>query len=120
MEKIKEFLLMAGIVIFAVLLYLFMPGFMNFITEHSKGTKGLVFLGLISLVLIIVFFLFGYRKTDLLKIALLIIFIAAMVWLYFNYRDVDMFISSRYGQGVATIVFFAIILLILVLSIILI
>ena len=105
MEKFKEYLLMGGIVLFAVLLYLFMPELMSYIAAHSKGTNGIVFLGLIS-------FLFGYRKTDLLKIALLIVFIAAMVWLYFNYRDVDNLISSRYGQGTATIVFLAIILLI--------
>ena len=112
MEKFKEYLLMGGIVLFAVLLYLFMPELMSYIAAHSKGTNGIVFLGLISAALTIVYFLFGYRKTDLLKIALLIVFIAAMVWLYFNYRDVDNLISSRYGQGTATIVFLAIILLI--------
>ena len=116
MEKIVEFLLMAAIVIFAVLLYLFMPDLMSYIIEHSIGIEGLVFLGLICLALIIVFYLFGYRKVELLKIALLIVFIAAMVWLYFNYRDLDNLISSRYGQGVTTVVCLAIILLILVLS----
>ena len=116
MEKIKEYLLMGAIIIFAVLLYFLMPELMNFVVSHSKGIEGLVFLGLISLVLTIVYYLFGYRQKDLLKIALLIVFIAAMVWLYFNYRDIDIFVSSRYGQVVATIVFLAIILLIWILS----
>lgn len=116
MEKIKEYLLIGGIVFFSVLLYLFMPKLISFIAGHSKGTKGFVFLGLISLALIIVYFLFGYRNTGLLKIALLIVFIAAMVWLYFNYRNIDSLISSHYGQGAATIVFLVIILLIWVIS----
>ena len=68
MEKIKEYLLIGGIVIFAVLLYLFMPELMSYIAGHSNGTEGLIFLGLISLALIIVYYLFGYRKIDLLKI----------------------------------------------------
>ena len=44
--------------------------------------------------MIVVYYLFGYRKIDLLKAALLIVFIAAMVWLYFDYRDLDILISS--------------------------
>ena len=112
MEKLKEYLLMGGIVVFAVLLFLLAPELMNFIAMHSKGTDGLVFLGLISLALTFVFFLFGYRKFDLLKSALIIVFLAAMVWLYFNYRDLDVLISSSHGQAAATIVFLVIILLI--------
>ena len=50
------------------------------------------------------------------KVALLIVFITAMVWLYFNYRNIDSLISSRYGQGAATIVFIVIILLVWVIS----
>ena len=116
MEKFKEYLLIGAIVIFAVLLYLFMPDLMNYIAVHSKGRDGIVFLSLISLVLTFVYYLFGYRKMDLLKIALLIVFIAAMVWLYFNYREVDILITSRYGQVAATIVFLVIILVIWLLS----
>ena len=112
MEKIKEYLLIGGIVIFAILLYLLMPEIMRFVAAHSKGIEGVIFYGLISLVLIIVFYAFGYRKMDLFKIALLILFIVAMSWLYFNYRGIDIFISSRYGQVVATIVFLVIIFLI--------
>ena len=116
MKKIKEILLMVGIVVFAVLLYFFAPEWLGFFVENSKGIKGVVLLGVISLVLVFIFFLFGYRKFDLLKIALLIVFIAAMVWLYFNYRDVDSLIVSRFGQGVATIVVLAIIVLIWVIT----
>ena len=116
MEKIKEYLLICGIVIFAVVLYLLMPELMTFMARHSKGTKGLLFLGVISLVLTVVYYLFGYRKMELLKIARLIVFIAAMIWLYFNYRDIDVMISSRYGQISATVVFLAIILLVWLIS----
>ncbi len=116
MEKIKEYLLIGGIVVFAVLLYVALPGVMAFVTSHSKGTKGAVFLGAVSAVMIFLYFLFGYRKTELLKVALLILFIAAMVWLYFNYRSIDVLISSKYGQGAATVVFLVIIVLVLILS----
>jgi len=116
MNKLEEYLLIGAIVVFAVLLYLLMPQMMTFIASHSKGSKGLLFLGSIVLVLIVVYYLFGYRKMELLKVALLIVFIAVMVWLYFNYRDLDILISSRYGQGAATIIFLAIILLVWLIS----
>ena len=116
MNKLEEYLLIGAIVVFAVLLYLFMPELLSFVAVHSKGPKGLLFLGPIVLVLIVVYYLFGYKKIDLLKVALLIVFIAAMVWLYFNYRDLDILISSRYGQGIATIVFLVILLLIWLIS----
>lgn len=112
MNKLEEYLLMGAIVIFAVLLYLFMPELITFVASHSKGINGLYFLGLISLILIIVFYLFDYRKFDLFKVALLIVFICAMIWLYFNYMDIDVLISSHYGQVAATAVFLVIILLI--------
>ncbi|MBR5995975.1 MAG: hypothetical protein IK026_05310 [Eubacteriaceae bacterium] len=116
MEKIKEYLLTGSIIIFAVALYMFMPGLLRFIDVGSRGIKGLVFLGAVGLILTGVYYLFGYRGWELLKIFLLILFIAAMIWLYFNYRDVDNLISSRYGQGVATFVFLVIIFLVWLLS----
>ena len=119
MKKLEEYLLMGAIVVVAVVLYLLMPEMIAFVVSHSKGTRGIFFLSLISLGLLIVFFMFGYRGFDLFKIALLILFIAAMVWLYFNYREIDVLISSRYGQLAATAVFLLIILLIWLLSAIL-
>ena len=104
MEKFKEYLVIGGIVIFTLVLYLIMPNLMSFVADNSKGTRGIIFLSLVSLVLVIIYYFFGYRKMELVKVALLILFIAAMIWLYFNYRTIDIMISSRYGQGVATIV----------------
>ena len=115
MEKLKEKLLMIGIVVFAVVLYFAMPFLYNFVITHSKGTQGIIFFGIVSLVLSVVFFLFGYRGKEMIYIVALIIFIAAMFWLYINYRDLDVYISSRYGQLVATVVFLLIILAIYVL-----
>lgn len=111
-----ENFLIGGIIISAVLLYLLMPKLLVFIAAHSKGKKGLVFLGALSAVTIPVYFLFGYRNMELLKIALLILFTAAMIWLYFNYRSIDVLVSSQYGQVIATIVFLLIIVLIGVFS----
>ena len=37
MNKLEEYLLMGAIVIFAVLLYLFMPELITFVASHSKG-----------------------------------------------------------------------------------
>ena len=79
--------------------------------KKRSRLSGSSFFRFIVLVLIVVYYLFGYRKIDLLKAALLIVFIAAMVWLYFDYRDLDILISSRYGQGIATVVFLVILLL---------
>ena len=112
MEKLKEYFLIGGIIIFAVALYVFMPEILGFFIRNCKGSKGLLFLAAVCIVLITIYFLFGYRKSDLLKIALLILFIAAMIWIYFNYRDLDQLISGRYGQGIATLVFLAIIFLV--------
>ena len=112
MEKLKEYILIGGIIIFAVALYVFMPDILGFFFRNCKGTRGVVFLGMISLILVFVYFLFGYRGSDLFKIALLILGLAAMIWLYFNYRDLDQFISGKYGQGIATLVFLAIVLLV--------
>ena len=116
MKKIKEYLLTGGIVLFAVALYVFMPDLLRIVAAGSSGIKGLVFLGAVSLVLTAVYYHFGYRRWELLKVFLLILFIASMIWLYFNYRDVDILISSRYGQGVATLVFLVIIFLVWLLS----
>ena len=112
METIQEYLLIGGIIFFSVLLYFMKPKLIVFITSSSKGKKGLMFHGGFSLVFIAVFYLFGYRGTELLYVSFLIVFIVFMIWLWFNYRDMDVLISSRYGQLAATLVFFGIILLI--------
>ena len=112
MEKLKECLWIGGIVFFAVALYVFMPEILGFLVRGCRGVRGLVFLGTVSAVLVFVYFLFGYRGGSLVKAALLILFIAAMMWLYVNYRDLDVLISGKYGQGAATLVFLAIILLV--------
>ena len=112
MEKLKEYLWIGGIVFLAVALYVFMPVIIGFFARNCRGVRGLIFLGIISAVLVFVFYLLGYRGGSLIKVALLILFIAAMMWLYCNYRDLDIFISGKYGQGAATLVFLAIIFLI--------
>ena len=116
MKKMEEILLMIGIVVFAVLLYFAMPYLIKVVVAHSKGTEGIIFFSIVSLVLTIVFFLFGYRGKELVYVIALIFFIALMCWLYFNYHDLDIFISSRYGQLIATAVFLMIILIIFVLG----
>lgn len=115
MEKLKETLIIGGIIVFAVALYFFMPALFTFFSKNCRGIRGVILLGAISLVVFVIFCLFGYKGSSLIKIALLILFIAAMIWLYFNYRDVDVFISGRYGQGIATLVFLGIVLVIFLL-----
>ncbi len=84
--------------------------------KKRSRLSGSSFFRFIVLVLIVVYYLFGYRKIDLLKVSLLIVFIAAKVWLYFNYRDLAILISSRYGQGIATVVFLVILFLVWLIS----
>ena len=112
MEKFKEFVLIAGIIIGAVLLYVLMPDIFNFVAKYSKGSTGLIFFGAVSVIIALIYFLFGYRGKSLLYVISLVLFIALMIWLYFNYRSIDAAISSRYGQGVATVIFLVIIAII--------
>ena len=112
MEKIKENILIGLIIIGAVALYFVMPYLLTFIVNNIHGTRGLILRTGAVLVFLLAFFLMGYRGKTLLYILLLLLFVARGIWLYFNYRDIDTYISGRYGQLAATAVFVAIILLI--------
>ncbi|MBE6123301.1 MAG: hypothetical protein E7190_11420 [Erysipelotrichaceae bacterium] len=50
-----------------------------------------LFLLAVSAMLDAVYSAFGYRGESLLYMTALIIFIALMVWLYFNYRSIDIY-----------------------------
>ncbi|MBR0229947.1 MAG: hypothetical protein IJL94_01015 [Erysipelotrichaceae bacterium] len=110
MEKIKNALLYAGIFIFAIVLYLAMPTLYKIVVTNSQGTSGLIFLLTVSVILTAVFYLMGQRGKGLLYVFVLIIGIALMIWLYFNYRSIDTYISNKYGQMAATGIFLAIVL----------
>ena len=113
MEKVKEWLWTAGIIMFAVVLYFIWPAVISaFADGKSQGTAGIAILAAVCLAVIGIFYYFGCRGRELLTVALLVLFIAAMIWLYFNYRDLDIMISSRYGQGAANLVFLVLIILI--------
>ncbi len=112
MDRVKEFMLEAFIVLLAVGLYFLLPRVFMLIASYSMGVEGIVFQLAISLVLTGLYYLMGYRKKRLVMVFLLIVFVCAMIWLYFNYRQLDEIIATQYGQGVATGVFAAIILLV--------
>ena len=112
MDRLKEWLLEAFIVLIAVVLYFVLPKALTLIARYSMGVEGIVFQLAIALIITGLYYLMGYRKKSLVKVFLLIVFICAMTWLYFNYRQIDVIISSQYGQGVAAGVFAAIVLLV--------
>lgn len=110
MEKIKDYALMAAIVIFAVVLYVFLPYIFYFVKETMQSSKALLFAGVVTLAGTGIFYLWGYRGRELLYIFVLILFLMGMIWLYFNYHNLDVFIGNTYGQLAATAVFLLIIL----------
>ena len=110
MEKIKENILIGLIIIGAVALYFVMPYLLTFIASNIHGTRGLLLRAGAVLIFLFAFFLMGYRGKTLLYILLLLLFVARGIWLYFNYRNIDAYISDRYGQLAATAIFAIIIL----------
>lgn len=112
MEKLRENILIGIIIAGAVALYFLMPYLLGFIASNIHGTRGLLLRTGAVLICLVAFFLMGYRGKTLLYILVLLLFIAGGIWLYFNYRGIDTYISGRYGQLAATAVFAAIILLI--------
>lgn len=101
---------MAAIIIFAVVLYVFLPYIFSFAAETMQSEKALLLGGAVTLIGTGIFYLWGYRGKELLYILVLIAFLMGMIWLYFNYHDLDVFISNTYGQLAATAVFILIIL----------
>ncbi len=112
MDRLKDFILEAFIVILGVGLYFLLPKVFVLVARYSLGVEGIVFQLAIALVLTGLYYLMGYRKKALVKVFLLIVFVCALIWLYFNYRQLDEIIATQYGQGVATGVFAAIIFLV--------
>ncbi|MBR0137919.1 MAG: hypothetical protein IJM15_05870 [Erysipelotrichaceae bacterium] len=111
-EKLKDSLIIAAIIIFALGLYVMMPKIFVFFAKYGKGVNGLaLYLG-ISLIVAVAYWVMGYRGKSMLYIIGLILGISLMIWLYQNYRDIDTLISSRYGQLAATCFFFLIIILV--------
>ena len=110
MEKIKENMLIGLIIAGAVALYFVMPYLLTFIVNNIHGTRGLILRTGAILVFLLAFFLMGYRGKTLLYILLLLLFVARGIWLYFNYHNIDAYISDRYGQLAATAIFAIIIL----------
>ena len=110
MEKIKENMLIGLIIAGAVALYFVMPYLLTFIVNNIHGTRGLILRTGAVLVFLLAFFLMGYRGKTLLYILLLLLFVARGIWLYFNYHNIDAYISDRYGQLAATAIFAVIIL----------
>ena len=110
MEKIKENILIGLIIAGAVALYFVMPYLLGFIVNNIHGTRGLLLRAGAVLIFLFAFFLMGYRGKTLLYILLLLLFVARRIWLYFNYRNIDTYISDRYGQLAATAIFVVIIL----------
>lgn len=105
MEKFKEYLLIGAIILFAVIVYVMMPEIFSFVARHSRGTTGALYLLTLVVLLAIVYYLMGYRGRSLAYVVMLLLFVGGCIWLYFNYRDLDVMISDRFGQGAATIVF---------------
>ncbi len=112
MEKLRENILIGIIIAGAVALYFLMPYLLGFIASNIHGTRGLLLRAGAVLIFLFAFFLMGYRGKTLLYILVLLLFVAGGIWLYFNYRGIDTYISDLYGQLAATAVFAAIILLI--------
>ncbi len=111
-EKLKDSLIIAAIIVFALGLYVMMPKIFVFFAKYGKGVNGLaLYLG-ISLIVAVAYWLMGYRGKSMLYIIGLILGISLMIWLYQNYRDIDTLIGSRYGQLAATGFFFLIIILV--------
>ncbi len=112
MEKIKEYALMAAIIIFAVILYVLLPYIFYWMEETMRSGKALLLGGVVTLLGTGIFYLWGYRGKELLYIFVLIVFVMGMIWLYFNYHNLDVFISNTYGQLAATGIFLLIIFVI--------
>ena len=116
MEKLKDLLLEAFIVVAAVGLYFVMPNIFKLIAKYSRGIEGLVFQLIMAILLGGLYYLMGYRQKSLAYVFLLILFVCIMIWIYFNYRNLDVIISNRYGQGAAMAVFVLIIILVCLIS----
>ena len=112
MEKLRENILIGIIIAGAVALYFLMPYLLGFIASNIHGTRGLLLRAGAVLIFLFAFFLMGYRGKPLLYILLLLLFVARGIWLYFNYRNIDTYISDHYGQLAATAIFAVIILFI--------
>ncbi len=112
MKKSGEALLIGGIVAGAVVLYFLLPYVYRFVAGHSGGVSGLLLLLGVGLAVFFIFFLMGNRGKDLVRAAVLIAGIALMIWLYFNFPDLDAYVAERFGQGAAWIFFLALALLI--------
>ncbi len=108
-SKLFDVLLIAGIVVAAVALYFLMPALYRFAARVTQGVQGLLLLFAVAALVSVPFFFRGYRKKRFVYVLLLLLFIALMIWLYFNYRALDSFLSARFGQLAATVVFLLII-----------
>ncbi|MBP3871203.1 MAG: hypothetical protein J6E46_09525 [Faecalicoccus sp.] len=109
MEKLKEYFWMALILILGVVTYFGIPYLLRYLAENMHGMKALMIIAGITCVGTFLYYLWGYRGRELIYVALIILFLMGMVWLYFNYRTLDVYISSTYGQLTATAVFILII-----------
>lgn len=109
MEKLKEYFWMALILILGVVTYFGMPILLRFLAENMHGINALMISAGVTCAGTFLYYLWGYRGRELVYAALIILFLMAMVWLYFNYRELDFFISNTYGQLAATAVFLLII-----------
>ena len=98
-------MLIGSIIVFALLLYVMLPKIYLWFVHYGAGVSGLAFYFVISLAVTAAFFLMGYRGKSLLYIFVLALGIVLMFWLYQNYRDLDSYIGSRFGQLAATGVF---------------
>lgn len=81
-----KYVIPAGIVIIAVLLYLFIPAINEWVIRMSKGWKGALFLGGIGVVLAVYYALMmGFRGRALGYAIAVIVFTAICIWLLANW-----------------------------------
>ena len=73
METTEENLIIGAVIAFALLLYFMMPAVFRFVSNNSRGSKGLLFLLAVSAMLDAVYSAFGYRGESLLYMTALII-----------------------------------------------
>ena len=98
MNTFLKYLLPIGIVVIAVLLYLFIPTIKDWVLHISQGAKGAVILYASGVVLATYYaVVMGFRGNALVYAIAVIIFTATCIWLIANFDWFTEMLKSHFG-----------------------
>ena len=98
MNTLLKYLLPIGIVVIAVLLYLFIPAINDWVLHISKGAKGALVLYAAGVVLATYYaVVMGFRGKTLAYASAVIIFTATCIWLIANFDWFTELLKAHFG-----------------------